>query len=131
VEHEGDARPIAATEPEPTDRPLVTPPDPRGTIIRFTDIPASERSPMHRTETIDYGIVLEGEIHVVLHLVLDESEVRLEAGDVVVQRGTDHAWENRSDRTTRMAFVLVDGVFSDELRAAIGAAELYDRPLDA
>jgi hypothetical protein len=48
-----------------------------------------------------------------------------------VQRGTDHAWENRSDRTTRMAFVLVDGVFSDELRAAIGAAELYDRPLDA
>jgi len=119
--------PIAATEPEPTDRPLVTPPDPLGTIIRFTDIPAGERSPMHRTETIDYGIVLEGEIH----LVLDESEVRLEAGDVVVQRGTDHAWENRSDRTTRMAFVLVDGVFSDELRVAIGSAELYDRPLDA
>jgi quercetin dioxygenase-like cupin family protein len=81
---------------------------------------------MHRTETIDYGIVLEGEIH----LVLDDSEVRLEAGDVVVQRGTDHAWENRSAATTRMAFILVDGVFSDELRAAIGPAELYDKPLD-
>jgi quercetin dioxygenase-like cupin family protein len=119
--------PIAATEAvEPTSRPLVTPPDPDGTIIRFTDIPAGERSPMHRTETVDYGIVLEGE----LHLVLDDSEVRLQAGDVVVQRGTDHAWENRSDRSTRMAFILVDGAFSDELRTAIGSPELYDKPLD-
>jgi quercetin dioxygenase-like cupin family protein len=119
--------PIAATEPmEPTSRPLITPPDANGTIVRFTDIPAGERSPMHRTETIDYGIVLEGEIH----LVLDDAEVRLGVGDVVVQRGTDHAWDNRSDRTTRMAFILVDGVFSDELRAAIGTPELYDRPLD-
>ena len=119
--------PIAATPTvEPTERPLVTPPDRHGTIIRFTDIPAGERSPMHRTETVDYGIVLEGEIH----LVLDDSEVRLGAGDVVVQRGTDHAWENRSAATTRMAFILVDGVFSDELRALIGPAELYDKPLD-
>jgi quercetin dioxygenase-like cupin family protein len=119
--------PITATEAaDPTDRPLVTPPDPDGTIIRFTDIHAGQRSPMHRTETIDYGIVLDGEIH----LVLDDSEVRLQAGDVVIQRGTDHAWENRSDRTTRMAFILVDGAFSDELRAAIGPAGLYDEPLD-
>ena len=120
--------PITASEAvEPTTRPLVTPPDPNGTIIRFTDIPAGQRSPMHRTETVDYGIVLEGAIH----LVLDDSEVRLEAGDVVVQRGTDHAWENRSDRTARMAFILVDGAFSDDLRAAIGSPELFDKALDA
>ena len=119
--------PIGGAEPrEPTDRPLVTPPDANGTIVRFTDIHAGERSPMHRTESIDYGIVLEGEIH----LVLDDSEVKLETGDVVVQRGTDHAWENRSDRTTRMAFILIDGRFDDDLRVAIGERELYDKPLD-
>jgi uncharacterized cupin superfamily protein len=67
---------------------------------------------MHRTRSIDYGIVLEGEIY----LILDDSEVLLRTGDVVVQRGTDHAWENRSDRVARMAFILVDGAFSAELR---------------
>jgi uncharacterized cupin superfamily protein len=70
---------------------------------------------MHRTRSIDYGIVLEGEIY----MILDDSEVRLRAGDVVVQRGTDHAWENRSTQVARMAFILVDGVFSDELRAIL------------
>jgi uncharacterized cupin superfamily protein len=66
---------------------------------------------MHRTESVDYGIVLEGE----MVLVLTDSEVALRAGDIVVQRGTDHAWANRSDRPARMAFVLVDGRFTDEL----------------
>jgi uncharacterized cupin superfamily protein len=66
---------------------------------------------MHRTETIDYGIVLEGEIW----LVLDDSEVLAKAGDVIVQRGTDHAWANRSDKVCRVAFILVDGKFTDEL----------------
>jgi hypothetical protein len=66
---------------------------------------------MHRTETIDYGIVLEGE----LVLVLDEGETIVRAGDVVVQRGTSHAWANRSDRGARIAFVLVDGRFEDGL----------------
>lgn len=67
---------------------------------------------MHRTETVDYGILLSGE----LWLVLDEGETRLRPGDVVVQRGTNHAWSNRTERTARMAFVLVDGRFGDELR---------------
>jgi uncharacterized cupin superfamily protein len=67
---------------------------------------------MHRTETVDYGIVLEGEIV----LILDDAEVPLKAGDVVVQRGTDHAWANRSDQPARMAFILLDGAFSPELR---------------
>ena len=67
---------------------------------------------MHRTETVDYGIVLAGEVW----LVVDDGEARLRPGDVVVQRGTNHAWSNRTDETARMAFVLVDGRFTDELR---------------
>ena len=118
--------PIRADEPEPTDGPLVTPPPANGTKIRFNDFHPGhiDRLPpradgrhkmMHRTKSIDYGIVLEGEIW----MILDDSEVLLERGDVVVQRGTDHAWENRADQVCRMVFVLVDGVFTDELRALL------------
>lgn len=60
---------------------------------------------MHKTETIDYAIVLSGECH----MVLDDSEVLVTAGDVIIQRGTNHAWSNRSDRSCRIAFVLIDG----------------------
>lgn len=59
---------------------------------------------MHRTKTIDYAIVLSGEIYA----VLDQGEVLLKAGDALVQRGTSHAWSNRSDRPARIAFVLID-----------------------
>ena len=59
---------------------------------------------MHTTQTIDYGIVLSGEIH----LELDEGEVLLQAGDVVVQRATRHAWWNRSGELCKVAFVLID-----------------------
>ena len=72
---------------------------------------ASEDPPhplMHRTETIDYAICLEGEIW----LVLDDSEVLMTAGDTCVQRGTNHAWSNRSDAPCFMAFVLIDGAFA-------------------
>jgi Cupin domain. len=55
--------------------------------------------------------VLEGEIV----LILDDSEVTLRAGDIVVQRGTDHAWANRSTAICRIAFILVGGSFTDEL----------------
>ena len=60
---------------------------------------------MHRTETVDYAIVLEGEIYA----LMDEGETLLRAGDVLIQRGTNHAWANRSERTARIAFVLIDG----------------------
>ena len=62
---------------------------------------------MHKTKTIDYAIVLSGEIY----LVLDESEVLLKAGDVCIQRGTNHAWSNRSSDYCRICFVLIDGTF--------------------
>src|SRR6476660_362284 len=86
--------------------------------------PAGGASPMHRTETIDYGVVLSGEIV----LVLDDSETVLRAGDVVVQRGTDHRWENRSAEVTRVAFILNDGGCTGDLRARMGDAELMEEP---
>ena len=60
---------------------------------------------MHRTQTVDYAIVLEGEIWA----VMDQDETLLRAGDVLIQRGTNHAWANRSNATARIAFVLIDG----------------------
>jgi len=113
---------IVAAEPnEPTERTLAVPPPPRGTKIRINEFQPGHlderglQSPVHRTESIDYGIVLEGEIT----LVLDDSEVTLRAGDVVVQRGTDHAWANRSDAVTKVAFILVDGAFTPDLLATL------------
>jgi hypothetical protein len=66
---------------------------------------AGKHPGMHRTETVDYAIVLAGEIWA----VMDEGETLLRAGDVLIQRGTNHAWANRSDATARIAFVLIDG----------------------
>jgi Cupin domain len=118
--------PLSAAEVEPTDRLAELAPKSRGTVIRILDfLPgfsqnSGTRPFIHRTETVDYGIVLEGEIF----LLLDDSEVHLNAGDVVIQRGTDHGWENRSDELARMAFVLVDGAFSEELKASWPASAL-------
>ena len=66
---------------------------------------------MHRTETIDYALILEGEIH----MLLDREEVHLKAGDIVVQCGTNHAWSNRSDKPCKVAFILIDGRFDPAL----------------
>jgi uncharacterized cupin superfamily protein len=68
---------------------------------------------MHCTESIDYAVVLEGE----LTLILDDEDVVLKAGDVVVQRGTNHSWANRSDKICRVLYVLIDGKFDEELAA--------------
>ena len=59
---------------------------------------------MHRTRSIDYALVLEGEID----MDMDDSTVTLRAGDVMVQRGTNHAWVNRSKARARLSIVLVD-----------------------
>lgn len=66
---------------------------------------------MHKTETIDYGIVLEGE----LTLILDIGETIVRAGDIVIQRGTNHGWANRSGKNCRIAFILIDGKYEDGL----------------
>ena len=119
--------PIAATEPEPTERPVRTPPPADGVTVRFTEMAPGAESPMHRTETVDVGVVLEGETWLLLD---DGSETRVGVGDAVVQRATNHAWANRSDRPVRMLFVLIDGVVTDELRAATGPLAFFDQVLD-
>jgi quercetin dioxygenase-like cupin family protein len=131
---------------DPTTGALTLAPPGQGTRIRFVDIPpdtpdflahgadrmrqvfskigdeqastVKANSPhplMHRTETVDYGIVIEGE----LTLVLDDSEVLLKSGSVVVQRGTNHAWANRSGRPCRMLFVLVAGKYEPAIAEAL------------
>jgi quercetin dioxygenase-like cupin family protein len=137
--------PVTKDEPDPTTvGPRTIHPAPQGTVIRIAEIaPESEdirnltpeqarevfkaagnenastfgrggRHPMmHRTETIDYAVILEGE----LTLLLDDEDVQLKTGDVVIQRGTNHAWSNRSGKICRISYVLIDGCFDPELEA--------------
>ncbi|HEY7384947.1 MAG TPA: cupin domain-containing protein [Beijerinckiaceae bacterium] len=85
-------------------RILGTAPPARGTRFTVNDIAPGNKGVMHRTETLDYVIVLSGE----LDMEMDDSTVTLKAGDVMVQRGTNHAWVNRGTETARVAFVLID-----------------------
>jgi quercetin dioxygenase-like cupin family protein len=77
---------------------------PGGTVLRIVDMSPGTTSPMHRTISLDYGVVLEGEVE----LILDSGEKRLmKRGDVSVQRSTNHAWRNTSDvEWVRMLYVL-------------------------
>jgi mannose-6-phosphate isomerase-like protein (cupin superfamily) len=59
---------------------------------------------MHRTRSIDYAVIMSGEID----MLLDDTEVHFKAGDVLVQQGTNHAWVNRGTETCRIAFILID-----------------------
>jgi len=125
---------------ETTDRTIGLLPPRRGSVFRLIDFPPEKdwiddidpeaakaawaslgaedigvkgKSPhplMHRTETIDYALCLEGEIV----MVLDDSEVLIQKGDAVIQRGTNHAWSNRSNTVCKMMFVLVDGAFETD-----------------
>jgi quercetin dioxygenase-like cupin family protein len=138
---------IVAAAPEPTLGPRRQMPDRRGTVLRINHFPPESeavrrmtpedsrrafaalgnekaatfgrggRHPlMHRTETIDYAIVLSGEIT----MVMDDQDVLLRAGDVLVQCGTNHAWVNRSDAPCTVAFVLLDGEFEPDLKQKFG-----------
>ena len=117
-------------------RNIGVPPPDRGTVFRMVDFPpvaqtgrvdnaavlkemgldpgrASARSGfMHRTRSIDYAIVVSGEID----MLLDDSEVHMKAGDVMVQQGTNHAWENRGTEVCRIAFVLIDAQTPPQLK---------------
>lgn len=76
-----------------------------GSVLRVVDHVPGSRSPMHRTRSVDYGILLEGR----LDLELDSGEVvQLRPGNIVVQRGTIHAWVNNYDQVARMVFILLD-----------------------
>ena len=115
-----DAVPQLTSEPagEPTARDLVMMPESGHLIRQIVLYPASqggERTVMHRTRTLDYAMVIEGEV--VLHM--SDSSVTLGPGAVVVQNGTDHAWENQSDAPTRMVFFHMNAEFAPELRSKL------------
>ena len=77
-----------------------------GSVIRIVDFRPGSRSPMHRSYSVDYGLVVHGQVD----LELDGGEVKhLKAGDIVVQRGTNHLWINPSNTEwSRMAFILIE-----------------------
>ena len=99
------------------DRKLGTYPPVNGTRFMIAEYPPNNAAVMHRTETIDYIIVLSGKID----MELDKGEiVTIKQGDVMIQRGTNHAWINRYDEVCRMVFVLVDAKplgFTEHLRS--------------
>jgi naringenin degradation protein FdeH len=106
---------LAAVEArEPNERDFTLMPV-AGHLLRVIDIYpprlGGKRTVMHRTETLDYVVVIEGEVV----LVLEDSEVILRKSDVVVQRGTNHAWENRCEEPARLAFFHITAQFSTEL----------------
>jgi mannose-6-phosphate isomerase-like protein (cupin superfamily) len=68
--------------------------------------PAARHPFMHRTKSVDYAIILQGEID----MLLDEGEVHVSAGEILIQRGTNHAWVNRSNALCRIAFILIDAL---------------------
>ncbi|MGH7055684.1 MAG: cupin domain-containing protein [Stellaceae bacterium] len=74
-----------------------------GTVFRVIDFAPGVTPRNHRTDSIDYAIILAGEID----MELDETTVHLKAGDVLVQRGTIHNWVNRSTEPCRIAFILI------------------------
>ncbi len=113
-----------------TDRPIVLEPPANGTIFRVVEFPpdsawrdnadakeafgsigadhatddSSDDAMMHKTSTVDYLIVLKGEIWA----ILDDSETCLKQGDVMVQRGTNHSWSVRTNEPCLLAAILVD-----------------------
>lgn len=94
-----------------------TPPPPGGSRIGVLDLaPGAQAGPLHRTDTVDYGICVEGEID----LVLPEGRETLKAGDTVIQCGATHTWENRSAAPARLIFVMIDA--EPKRAGSVGAA---------
>jgi mannose-6-phosphate isomerase-like protein (cupin superfamily) len=127
------ASPSPITEPDSICEHVGVSPPPQGTVLRIIDIPPEPKDPqelqrameatfsnmyrdahreikpgehpgMHRTQTVDYALMLQGE----LVAIMDDEETVLRAGDVLIQRGTNHAWANRSGHPARIAFILID-----------------------
>ena len=102
-----DDTPAAVSgDADPALREMGIAPPPRGSVLRILELAAGKQAAMHRTDTLDYCIVLKGECAMLLD---DDQEVALSAGDVLIQRGTWHGWENRGEVPCRLAFVLIGG----------------------
>lgn len=105
---------IAELQPEPPELRNMTPEQAREVFKAMGNEKAwsgSRHPMMHRTQTLDYAVVLEGEIT----MLLDDEDVQLKQGDVVIQCGTNHAWSNRSDKPCKMLYVLIDGEYEPDL----------------
>ena len=117
---------------DPTDHAFRLPPPANGSVFRVVEYPPDKErfaamsaqdwsadaqrqgyqrdsgntrhAGFHKTDTIDYAIVIEGEVYA----LMDEGEKLMKTGDVLIQRGTNHAWSNRSDKPARVAFILID-----------------------
>ena len=135
--------PVGFDNSDPTERPLRLEPPPSGSVVRIitfgpegewieglgadgakqawgvlgqggasTNTGGQAKHPfMHRTQSVDYALILAGEIT----LVLDQEEVLMKTGDFLVERGTNHAWANRSGQPCKILFVLIDGRFDPAL----------------
>lgn len=127
-----DSYPLGISQQDTAKRPIGIPPPPNGTVLRVVEFPpvdeaklakldpnfmmkiVGDNAPtrgvpvsnpmMHRTRTIDYAIIMSGEID----MMLDDKTVHLKAGDVVVQQATNHAWLNHGTEPCRVIFVLMD-----------------------
>jgi hypothetical protein len=128
------AAPVSVTEPDLIGDLVGVSPPANGTVLRVIEFPPEPENPeekarqikasfgeifqdadqslsqdlhpgMHQTDTVDYAIVLEGEIVA----VMEKDETILATGDILVQRGTNHAWNNRSELPCKVAFILIDG----------------------
>ena len=102
---DGTLPPVDGDE-DPAYRDIGIAPPPGGSVFRILEVPPGKDAFMHCTDTIDYCIVLRGDCVMLLD---DGAEVTMNAGDVMVQRGTWHGWANRSDEAVRLAFVLISG----------------------
>lgn len=129
-----EATPVPVNGPDALDKVSGVLPPADGNVLRIIDFPPEPDDPaqlaagmaatfsdllpdagqdevrthpgMHITRTVDYAILLEGEIVA----IMDDEETVMQAGDVLIQRATNHAWANRSGRNARIAFILIDGV---------------------
>jgi quercetin dioxygenase-like cupin family protein len=90
--------------PDPTTKPGRVTPVANGTIFRILEIPPGNDTTKHKTDTIDYYVILKGE----LYMTLDIGEVLCKEGDVIVQRSTNHGWDNRSGKPAMFAEVLIN-----------------------
>lgn len=122
-----------ASDADPCGSPITLAPPRHGTVFRIVEFPpdaaylatwdpheafaslgdsgasaidpsSSRHAGMHRTQTVDYAVVISGEIWA----ILDTTEAPMRAGDVLIQRGTNHSWSNRSDASALVGFVLID-----------------------
>ena len=107
-----DDSPAAVSgDEDPATREMGLAPSARGSVLRILELAAGKEAFMHRTNTMDYCIVLQGECAMKLD---DGAEVILGTGDILIQRGTWHGWENRGQGTCRLAFVLIGGEAPDK-----------------